>query len=285
MVLEKYLLKMKMNYHPSNNKNKKTKLITVTAVLVLMVLTYLYGGTISRVMSNSTHGMFASVLKIGETTKQRISIIPTFFNSHVSLQNENDRLKEQIQELEIQNLVSKYILNENEKLQEILNRPDERQVTLAAIIARPNQSLYDTLIIDVGDDNGIKEDDTVVANGSISIGRVAEVYDKSSKVVLFSSTSEEVNVLIGEQNISATAIGRNGGNFEIRFPRDTEISIGDTVSAPSMNIEILGIVAYIQKEPNDPFQVVLIQSPVNIYELKFVEVIKSYNDDFVESEE
>ena len=269
----------------NNGNNKKRKVITTITVLVLLGAVYIFGNGISRTMSGFTHGMFASVLKTGETTKNTMSLVPSFFSSRILLENENKILKEKVQELEIKSLVSEYIRNENDELRGILNRLDERDVTLATIISRPNQSLYDTLIIDVGNNKLINEGDTIVANGNIIIGRIAEVYEKSSKVVLFSSFGEEMTALIGKHNISATAIGRNSGNFEIQFPRDTDITVGDMVSAPSMNIEILGTVSHIQKEANDPFQVVLIKSPINMYEIKFVEVIKNYKDVVDEDEE
>ncbi|MFC1720850.1 rod shape-determining protein MreC [Patescibacteria group bacterium] len=268
----------------NNNSSKKIKIIAIIVVLILIALIYFFGGAITQSASNSTHGMFASVLKAGETTKGSVSIIPSFFSSRISLEKENEQLREKVREFEIENLVSESLRSENDELKKILDRLDYRKATLATIIARPNQSLYDTLIIDVGNEHGINKGDTVVAYGNVAIGRVEEIYNKSSKVVLFSSSGKRMEALVGENNLSATVIGRSGGNFEIRLSRDTEIKKGDIVSVPSMNIEILGTVAYIQKEPNDPFQSILIKSPVNIQELKWVEVIESQNTTTVEGE-
>ena len=43
---------------------------------------------------------------------------------------------------------------------------------LSAILSKPNQSPYDTLIIDVGTQEGLKTGDTVFALGNVPIGRI-----------------------------------------------------------------------------------------------------------------
>ena len=69
-------------------------------------------------------------------------------------------------------------------------------------------------------------------------------------------------------------IGRGGGNFEMILPRDFILEKGTEVVLPVITPYTLGIVQTILSDPRDSFQKALLASPVNIFELKFVEVEK-----------
>jgi len=66
--------------------------------------------------------------------------------------------------------------------------------------------------------------------------------------------------------------GRGGGNFEMIVPRDFTIVKGDVALLPGIFPYVLGVVEIIISDPRDPFIKALLVSPVNIQELKFVEV-------------
>ena len=63
----------------------------------------------------------------------------------------------------------------------------------------------------------------VFAGSSLPIGTVSDVYSNSSRVTLYSSSGQKVNVLVGKNNIKAEALGQGGGNFVIKIPRGTPI--------------------------------------------------------------
>jgi hypothetical protein len=67
-------------------------------------------------------------------------------------------------------------------------------------------------------------------------------------------------------------VGRGGGNFEMIIPRDFIILKGDEVVLPGIVPYVVGIVETIISDPRDSFTKALLVSPVNIQELKFVEV-------------
>ena len=168
------------------------------------------------------------------------------------------------------------IVADNASLQEILGRGAQgsasHKMILAAILAKPNQSLYDTLLIDAGSKEGIKIGENVFALGNIPIGRVDVVYDDSAKVVLFSNAGEKTEAVISGKNIFLELIGRGGGNFEIDLPKDFVLQKGDQVVLPGINPLVLAITQTIISDPRDPFTKALLTSPVNIEEQKFVEV-------------
>ena len=109
------------------------------------------------------------------------------------------------------------------------------------------------------------------------------MYPGSSKAILFSNPGEKTEVLVslgrsssGEagKDIFMQVVGRGGGNFEMTLPRDLVLEKGTEVQLPGLAPRALAIVETILSDPRDAFQKALLVSPVNIQELKFVEIEK-----------
>lgn len=194
--------------------------------------------------------------------------------SKTSLVEENTQLKDQLLIKNKEQALFEILKKENEDLKNILNRKKSSQkLLLSSVLIKPFLSAYDTLIIDAGKSAGVEVGDQVLAEGNIFIGYVSDVHDDVSKVVLYSSSGEKVKVLIGNSNIEKEAIGLGGGNFRMELPREIDIKEGDNVVMPSISPNIFGTVEKIEFKESDSFQYILFKNPVNISELKWVEVI------------
>jgi rod shape-determining protein MreC len=195
-----------------------------------------------------------------------------------SLIAENYLLKEEIKRNENDVILLNLIKKENEDLKGVLGRKiNNSNVILATVLVKPSFSSYDTLIIDVGEKDGVSVGDKVLAEGNVFIGYVSEVYSGTAKIVLYSSPNEKTNVLVGNNNIEKEAVGVGGGNFRLETPREIDIKEGDVVTIPSLSLNIFGIVEKVEYKDADSFQNIFFKNPVNISELKWVEVILSKN--------
>ncbi|OIO32207.1 hypothetical protein AUJ44_02950 [Candidatus Nomurabacteria bacterium CG1_02_47_685] len=193
--------------------------------------------------------------------------------SKKSLVDENTKLKEDLRVLSMKLLDRNLLFEENLDLKEAMGRSVLDRTVLASVLAGPGQSLYDTLIIDIGEDFGVEIGDEVLYAGNIMIGKVTEVLKRSSKVVLFSSPGELTDVLVGDEKITTTAKGRAGGNYEIRLPRDIAIAEGDVVLLPGIMPRIVGYVEYIDVKTSDPFKLILFRDVVDSRQVREVEVV------------
>jgi rod shape-determining protein MreC len=194
-----------------------------------------------------------------------------------SLIFENDNLKAQIEESAFKLFELELLKEENKSLKELLGREtfNEDDTVLGAVLARPNVSPYDTFVIDAGSDSNIKKGNDVFVAGDIFIGKISEVYSNTSTVTLFSSPGEITPVSIGLQNISANAIGRGGGNFIVELPRGTEVEKGDIVTMPGIDTKVFAVVEEIEANPSDPFITTLFKNPINMNDVKWVQVVKN----------
>ena len=262
-----------MSFHSTNNfsPNRKNAKIFRISILVVFLLIIIFSFSFTRSILFGIGSPFWNLKKnIIESLLNNSEIL----KSKKSLISENNLLKEQINKTEKDNLVLDLIKKENEDLKNILNRKsDKNNYILCSVLVKPFLSAYDTLIIDVGSKNSIKVGSKVLADGIYFIGYISEVYENTSKVILYSSYGEKIPVLIGQNNVEKEAFGIGSGNFKVEMPRELDVKEGDNITIPSISTNIFGIVEKIQFKATDSFQNVFFKSPVNIFELKWVEVV------------
>ncbi|MEK9181466.1 MAG: rod shape-determining protein MreC [Patescibacteria group bacterium] len=263
-----------MSYLLDKKVKRKKFYQIVFFVFVFLILFYFKSGLFNS-LSFVSHKIFTPVLTLGNNMGGGLGNIGAYFVSKRSLYLENEKLRFELTEDRAQMSNYNSLLAESINLKEILGRkiPNSSMI-LAAILTKPNQSPYDTLIIDVGAKEGLQMGNMVFALGDVPVGRVKVVYDDSSKIVLFSNSGEKTGVVVGSGQVFMEVVGRGGGNFEMIIPRDFILTKGDTVVLPGIIPRVLGIVQKIISDPRDSFQKALLVSPVNIQEIKFVEVVK-----------
>ncbi|MDD5032644.1 MAG: rod shape-determining protein MreC [Candidatus Pacebacteria bacterium] len=227
--------------------------------------------------TSSVAKTFLSVFKPVFSAKNKIfSTTGRFFSGfgdNAALKKENEFLKEKTKELESKNIIAEEIFKENKILNEVLNHvsPDSKMAA-ALILERPGYGIYDSLIIDSGADNGIKEGNMVTAFGNVLLGRTFDVASGISKVRLISYPGEEINVSVGGR-FAASAKGVGGVNMEINIPKNIEVFIGDNVFFSGIPRLFLGVVESIDREPAGPFQKILFRLPVNLNEINHVFIL------------
>ena len=258
-----------------DKKLKKQKLIKTTIIILVLFCIFYFRTSVFKGLSFTAHTIFRPVVLLGNKVGNSFSNLNFLIHTKKSLISENEILKSKLVENDASMANYNILLDENNKFKEILGRkPIDRNMILAGILEKPNHSLYDVLVIDGGENEGISLGQRVFALGNIPIGYVAEVYANSSKVVLYSSPREITEVVISGRDVFMQLIGRGNGNFEMILPRDFVLDNSAEVSLPGANSFLLAKVATIISDPRDSFQKALLVSPVNIQELKFVEVEK-----------
>ncbi len=264
-----------------DKKEKRKSIFNISIyVLVFLILIY-FRSSIFNSFSYLSSVIFKPVLVFGNNISDELAVFGSYLKSKKSLLLENENLKSQLLENNAQLSNYNSILDENTKIKEILGRKNEKMnLILSAILAKPNHSIYDTLLIDVGANKDIKTGDRVFALGDVPIGYVGEVYPSSLKVILFSNPGEKIEGIISQsftalgKDVSVELTGRGGGNFEMILPQGFTLEKGTDVVLPGIKPYVLGQFKTIISDPRDSFIKALFVSPVNVQELKFVEVEK-----------
>lgn len=225
--------------------------------------------------------IFHPFFVVGNGAGAELKNLGSYFLSKNYLYLQNQELKAELSADDARMANYDSVAADAASLKEILGRKNAKvPMVLAAILAKPNQSLYDTLLIDAGSKEGIKNGDTVFALGDVPIGRVDSVYDNSAKVILFSSPGEKIQAVLsssknlpaGRQGTYLELVGRGGGNFEMTMPKDFALAAPDQMVMPGINPYVLAITQTIISDPRDPLSKALLVSPINVQEIKFVQV-------------
>ncbi len=258
-----------------DKQNQKKKFLKIFSYFFVVLILIYFRIPVFNKLSAVTHFFSRPVLVAGNNIGENFSGVISFFISKSSLMAENENYRNQYNEMNTKVVNYNAVLDENLKLKEILGRKNEKvNMVLANILAKPNQSPYDTLIIDIGSNENLVVGDLVFAYGNVPFGHIKEVYGSSSKVVLFTNKGEETEVTISGKDIFMTVIGRGGGNFEMNLIKDLDIVIGTEVVLRGLTPYVVGTVVSILTDPRETFDKVLLSSPVNIQELRFVEIKK-----------
>ncbi len=258
-----------------DKKIKRKKFWNIALFVIFLLLLFYFRNPISSKLGATTHFVFRPVLFLGNSIGGSFSSVKAYFSFKSSLFEDKNNALEMLNEKMATYSNYASVLDENIKMKEILGRKNTKvSMILASILSKPNRSLYDSLIVDAGLEEGIKLGSMVFAYGSVPIGKVADIYDHSSKIILFSNPGEKTEVVINGKNIFMQLVGRGGGNFEMASLKDWVLEKGTEVVLPGINSYTVAIVEKSVSDPRDSFDKILLSSPVNIQELKFIQIEK-----------
>ncbi len=261
-----------MVFLSKNNKSSKKKFLIGFIGLLLMVAFYLGGLSF---LTGPLHYAGKPLWWLKNYSFEIVSNFTAIIKTKETLSEENKELKIKLNQINSQYLFLKTLSEENKELKKMLGRQENNyKFILANVLAKPNLSPYDSLILDVGENYGVKKGDKVVVDDTVVIGELEEIYSKTAKVHLYSFPGESLNVAIGFNKIVGMAKGKGGGNFEVKFPKDVLFEEGDIVVLPSLNLFFLGVINKIIITPEDSLQTILFKIPINIFELKWVQIFQ-----------
>lgn len=263
---------MKTLYRQNHTRNK-ARIIGTISLFFLIIMIYAAGKPLLSFFS----GVFAPagivISRAEGQTASAFGSIGSYFLSKSTLQDENSRLKGEMELMRLSVIRTESLEEENAELRALLGRSArDDSAILTEVMIRPPTSPFDTMIIDVGRASGVEDGDTASVSGFI-VGSIARVDDRTSVLRLWSYPGNTFDIVIGEK-FSGRAEGQGGGSFRIRAPRDVPVVLGDIVSVPSINGMLLGTVAAIDSNPENPFSDIYVSSPVNLRTVRFMEVVK-----------
>lgn len=166
------------------------------------------------------------------------SSISNYFSSIANLrsaQSENDKLKQSVQELEVQLKQKEDLDAENKRLKQLLGLKEQSKITVltARIIGRDPSVWFDSSIVNRGSLDGVKMNMPVVTEGGI-VGRVTAVSPLTSKVDLVTYNKSGLGGvigMIGGSNALGVVMGTSKSDLlEMRYvPGTVAVEVGQAV--------------------------------------------------------
>jgi len=272
-------LEIQSRARKNRTRTMRRALFMVVFIFVLVATLSFFSVNSPAVISGPLHFIARPLWKMQISFRSRVAEVAELFRSKTTLIEKNSALEEDISELK-QRLRDFFLLKQkNRELMAILGRlPDSGDESASlpifgSVLVKPNRSPYGGIIIDVGSKEGVKRGDLVLSEDRVVLGSAERVFAHTSVVKLFSSPEIETAILLGESELPFDAIGRGGGNFMVRIPRDVEVKTGDTVMLADDASMFLGRITTTLENQADSFQIALFRSSTNLYESSWVEVV------------
>lgn len=198
--------------------------------------------------------------------------------TNASLAHENEQLRAALASTTAVLADRDALYQENLGLKARMGRDGSVRALLAGVIVRPPAVPYDTLIIDAGHLQGVSDKALVYAGGTTVIGEVDAVYDSTSRVVLFSSPGQIYQGMLMESSvhpaIPVTVEGQGGGTLSTQVPVGSDVAAGDSVLLPGVAGGYVAKVVGLDTKKGESFTTLYLRMPVNVQELRFVEIAK-----------
>jgi rod shape-determining protein MreC len=251
------------------------------ALIIIVILAIVLANVFQKGLRNFFYWFSSPVQQMlwmaGDSTSDFFDGIFNF----ASLDNKIDELKQENQGLNAELIGLKELKEENATLRQALNIGLEKEYNLSIAKIISKNISEDYILINKGSKDNILKNAPVITENKVLVGRVKEVYDNYSKVVLFSSKEMSFDAEIEQENKEISAIAQGRGNLEIELtliPQQEEISQGDLVVTSSLGGAfpqslLIGKIESVYKNDVNPFQTAKIENALNLPELKNVLII------------
>ena len=235
-----------------------------TAVLIVLVASPFWLPAIPSELGGSLRsavtGWFKPGLQGAGSVRQGFGGLFTGVLDLLSVREENQLLRGQVQAFRAHEETHRELLQENERLRELLRFKEKAAWRLrpAEVIGRELGPWSRSILLDCGSQDGIRQGMAVIAPKGL-VGRISEVGPTTSRAVLITDAHFRVTGILSRRRVSGLVMGGGGGQCLLTYlPVDLEIEVGEvavTAGGKSFCPEgiPIGPVRKVWKDPSDMF--------------------------------
>lgn len=204
---------------------KRQAVLAVLLLVSMAMLTWYFREPVGGVLHSTQRGglRVISPLESGVTT-----VLAPFKDAYqwvtgvLSAQSENDRLREEADQLRGEVVSLRETADENRRLRDMINftnqptYPQDYRTVSARVIGRSASAWNATITINRGTDAGVKLGQTVVSGKGL-VGQVASITTNSAQVLLIIDQNSHVEAKLQNGAAAGTVVGSVNGLLEMDF--------------------------------------------------------------------
>lgn len=205
-----------------------------------------------------------------------------------TLRQRNTELEALLERLTVENLELSEVAKENETLRSYFDFAQTNPTydfrggqIIARVISEGASPYADVVEIDLGRKHGIGQGMPVVTDRGF-VGRVVQVYDRSSEILLLTDPNSSINVMTQASRAPGALRGR-AGQFPLMdlIPPDVKLAEGDIVMTSGLGGNfpkglVIGQIIEILQNDNRMFQQAIVRPTVDFDRLELLLVITSF---------
>lgn len=208
----------------------------------------------------------------------------SFLGSIGELKDENERLIQENQGLLAENARRKDIEKENGVLRKEFGLAPKNKFDLEAsfVISQDPQGLGNYIIVDKGNDKGMRTGMPAVVSGGILIGRVTDVYSNTAKITLITDPASAINAEAQDSGAKGIVNGEYGLGIKMNMiSQAQEIKEGDAVVTSGLGGEmprglVIGKIGRIDQSKDKLFQEASVIPEADFSDLRIVFLVKKF---------
>lgn len=256
------------------------------AALVLMALQVT--GRLEPIQSAVTQ--LTSPAQVGTTgVTESVADAVDFLFELRQLRQRNAELQQINDSLLVENFELREVERENQSLREMLDfaqtRPglDLRGAQIVArVIGRESNNFLDYIMLDLGQQHGVTVGMSVLTDQGL-VGRISEVTDTTSKVLLITDSSSAINAILQSSRLNGVVRGTPSGDLVMDYiPQGAQFSIGEVVLSSGLGGRVpkgipIGQVIEIRQRDIDVFQQAVVEPTVDFQRLELVMIVTNFD--------
>ncbi|MCS6845080.1 MAG: rod shape-determining protein MreC [Caldilineales bacterium] len=258
------------------------------ALLVAVAALVLSNSAVARPVRSATARLTlplqASLSRLGNNLRTIFSTVDDL----ATLRQRNAELEALVASLTIENLRLSEVEAENERLRALLNFANTTPSNsyrggqvVGRVVSREPGNLVEAVLIDLGERHGIRVGMPVVTERGL-VGRVSEVYNTTSRVLLITDSDSMVNAMLQSSRMRGVLRGRANQPPVLDYlPPDQPVAVGDIVltSGEAGNFPAgipIGQVVSVEQNDVEMFQRAVVRTTVDFNSLENVLVVTNF---------
>ena len=255
---------------------QKFSILSLIILAIFIFFLDVYGFAIVKTTRSIINDVIFRITYIVSSPVRLMPNASKGITDHFNLKEENEKLREVIENYKSLDLNLEYLTNENKNLRKVLNAENiinAKDIVLAKVLVDRNSPFLKTIIINKGTQSGIKKGMPVTQNNYL-VGRIVDTNYLSSRVLLLTDLNSRIPVSLDGDSSQAILTGSGTKNPKLEYlPEEYEFKENINVFASGKEKIFI---------PGTPIGTTTEKGEVKLYvdpnQLSFVTVILTRNN-------
>ena len=198
---------------------QKFSILSLIILAIFIFFLDVYGFTAVKMARSFINDVVFRVSYIASSPSRLMPNLSKGIAGHLNLKEENEKLREVIENYKSLDLNLEYLTNENKNLRKVLNAENiinAKDIVLAKVLVDRNSPFLKTIIINKGTQSGIKKGMPVTQNNYL-VGRIVDINYLSSRVLLLTDLNSRISVTLDIDSSQAILTGRGTKNPKLEY--------------------------------------------------------------------
>ena len=198
---------------------QKFSILSLIILAIFIFFLDIYGFVVVKKARSIINDVVFRITYIVSSPLRFIPNASTNLSSHFNLKEENEKLRQVIENYKSLDLNLEYLTNENKNLRKVLdaeNIVNEKNIVLAKVLVDRNSPFLKSIIINKGTQVGIKKGMPVTQDNYL-IGRIVETNYLSSRILLLNDLNSRIPVTLGNDSAQAILTGSGTKNPKLEY--------------------------------------------------------------------